>query len=550
MRYPRYALLFCLLCTSAQGQQAPPSTRPDANAGRSTMDIRLSDLYNPATGEYFQPQPVNDPGFSLEEITNVPPRVLRIAILDSGFLHAHPLLKRVNIVDKDFTGEGPEDQLGHGTFMILQFLVELPPNLKVDVLNVKVTDKTDASDPNNIRLGMEWAVGQGADILSLSVGAPKVLAPELCDYTEHLLEANPKLVITAAAGNDPKYPMCPAAAKGVITVGASEIKSPIVPMHTYSAKVVFVPVKPEQTGKGNANNLDVSASPLQKSYLQAYDSGDYVKTGAFVRESKEAARGLAEDLILQSETARQQVGCDASFRLAAAGYQMSLELGVDDELKAKARNQLAKGYRCKGAFPKAAIFFMSSAKLLDHLGDKLHEAMVLKNLGMMRADDEKLANAAIENFRKVIALVQDSHDQPVEIEALTEICSIDVGEGWFDDITSKDCQEALKQSEARPLDSMAGWNSLFVGEIHAAQFTKGLKKVQAACSKSDSQECAEEHARATQSQDWIHSIQARNYFKNARAVCSKNNVKECVDRANADMHKLLMSVGIDDSTMK
>ncbi|HEX3999416.1 MAG TPA: hypothetical protein VHX65_12770 [Pirellulales bacterium] len=58
------------------------------------------------------------------------------AIVDTGLMLDHPLLKSCIEGSKDFTGEGPEDLHGHGTIRALQVRLMFP--FKIRIFNVKV----------------------------------------------------------------------------------------------------------------------------------------------------------------------------------------------------------------------------------------------------------------------------------------------------------------------------------------------------------------------------------------------------------------------------
>jgi Subtilase family len=104
---------------------------------------RLVDVYDSATGRYFSPQPNPSwkeaikqgylqmaPGASESRFDAVWPRIWEltefphdpnelIAILDTGVLAHHPLLKDCISQVVDFSGEGGEDLNGHGTMCAL-----------------------------------------------------------------------------------------------------------------------------------------------------------------------------------------------------------------------------------------------------------------------------------------------------------------------------------------------------------------------------------------------------------------------------------------------
>lgn len=485
-------LLLCLVAVSSCAQNISSKDRKIAIA--LGHDIKLSSLYDVASGTYFQPQPVKDPGYAMVEVTNVQVHTVKIAILDSGILHAHPLLKGVTIVDKDFTGEGPEDQNGHGTSSFLLQLQEYPPYVKPAFLNVKVLDKDGRGDPELIKQGMEWAVSQGAEILGMALGAPKVLAPELCEYATKLLDADPKLLIIAAAGNDKSFEMCPAAAKGVISVGATEVEPPMTPTLTLPSTIFFVPVTSNPSAI-SGENRNVAVSSFQESYVAAFDKGDLVRTKELVTKSNQDAHSLARSLSIELLAANRDHICDTGIRLATLIRQISIELD-DDELMSGTLYQLGIAYKCAGESPRAAVAFSRSAELYIRWGERVPAARVLNALGLLQADDEKDYQAAIETFRRTVRLGSD--DQNAETDALGNICLLEFVLQKYQE-SLKACSDVLQKSGKRYTEFWEGRSLLEIGRIHAnqnnlSQATTYLEKAKKVCSQDGDEQCLKDAA--------------------------------------------------------
>jgi subtilisin family serine protease len=100
---------------------------------------------------------------------------VKVAVLDTGVAD-HEAFKDVNVVRKDFTGEGDEDKNGHGThcagtivgrdvngfrFGVAQGVEEL---LAGKVLG------SDGGSTLGVAQGIQWAIENGANVISMSLG--------------------------------------------------------------------------------------------------------------------------------------------------------------------------------------------------------------------------------------------------------------------------------------------------------------------------------------------------------------------------------------------
>lgn len=104
---------------------------------------------------------------------------VKVAILDTGIDSDHPDLAGAVVDVRDFTGEGIEDQNGHGTHCAgivaarangVGFIGAAP---RAELIVVKVLDRTGSGSLARVAAGIDWAVEAGADILSLSLAAER-----------------------------------------------------------------------------------------------------------------------------------------------------------------------------------------------------------------------------------------------------------------------------------------------------------------------------------------------------------------------------------------
>jgi hypothetical protein len=145
----------------------------------------LQALYDPKTGTYFVPAfgqadllgRVPDATYWQELLRTAPqhsvgPRATS-AILDTGMLTQHPLLRPRIVESLDLTGEGFEDRHGHGTKVALRQTFVAP---EVDMLNVKVKGFPAPSyeeEVERIAKGIRWAVERGTSVINLSLGVTR-----------------------------------------------------------------------------------------------------------------------------------------------------------------------------------------------------------------------------------------------------------------------------------------------------------------------------------------------------------------------------------------
>jgi subtilisin family serine protease len=187
-----------------------------------------------------------------------------VAILDTGIDAAHAAFSGVDIIQKDFTGEGNGDQNGHGTHCAGTIFgrttdgirIGVAPGVKKALIGKVLGSQGGTSE--QIVSAMQWAVENGANVISMSLGMdfpgfveelqrrgfPPALATsralegyraniQLFERLASLIRAqgafSQATIIIAAAGNesrrdeDPDFEIAvspPAVAEGIISVAA------------------------------------------------------------------------------------------------------------------------------------------------------------------------------------------------------------------------------------------------------------------------------------------------------------------------------------------
>ena len=188
-----------------------------------------------------------------------------VAVLDTGIDSAHPAFAGMNLIQEDFSGSGIGDKVGHGTHCAGTIFGRAVDGTRIGIapgvhkaLIGKVLADNGSGDTEGLMRGIEWALQQGAHVISMSLGfdfpgmvqqlvdsgqRPNLATSRaLEDYRANLrlfdalmqlvaarAAVSPGTIIVAAAGNEserqtnPDFEIAvslPAAAEGVISVGA------------------------------------------------------------------------------------------------------------------------------------------------------------------------------------------------------------------------------------------------------------------------------------------------------------------------------------------
>ncbi len=162
-----------------------------------------------------------------------------VAVLDTGIDNEHPDLQNV-VLEKDFTGEGTDDENGHGTHVasIIAGSGKSSGGLykgiapKARLMDIKVLNKDGSGRLSDVIAGIEYAVMHGADVISMSLGA--AVPCDGLDAASLAADAAVErgVVVVVAAGNlGPSQGTItsPGCAKKVITVGAVDKMDNIAP---------------------------------------------------------------------------------------------------------------------------------------------------------------------------------------------------------------------------------------------------------------------------------------------------------------------------------
>lgn len=100
-----------------------------------------------------------------------------VAVLDTGIDANHPAFAGVDLIQKDFTGEGNGDQHGHGTHCagtifgrnVNGMRIGIAPGVKKALIG-KVLGQQGGGTSDQIVNAILWAIDQGANVISMSLG--------------------------------------------------------------------------------------------------------------------------------------------------------------------------------------------------------------------------------------------------------------------------------------------------------------------------------------------------------------------------------------------
>ncbi len=189
-------------------------------------------------------------------------RGVKVCVLDTGIDAQHDAFQGVELEQRDFTNEGQDDLVGHGTHCAGTIFGRDVGGTRIGIargITQAMVGKvlgSQGGDTEMLIRGLQWAIDGGARVISMSLGYdfPGLVASEsehmpvavatsraleayranlhLLDALMAFADARVKLdggtIVVAASGNESRRPdieinvAIPAAAKHVVAVGAAE----------------------------------------------------------------------------------------------------------------------------------------------------------------------------------------------------------------------------------------------------------------------------------------------------------------------------------------
>ncbi|OLF05618.1 hypothetical protein BLA60_35695 [Actinophytocola xinjiangensis] len=186
-----------------------------------------------------------------------------VAVLDTGVDATHPDLAGRIAAEADFTGAGdPVDGHGHGTHVasIVGGSGAGADGARRGVahgarlLSGKVLDNEGSGQLSWVIAGMEWAAGQGADIVNLSLGARATGADDPVTLALDALTESTGTLFVVAAGNSGPGQLSiesPGTAANALTVGATTRAGRVARFSSWGPTVDSYRAKPDLGAPGD-----------------------------------------------------------------------------------------------------------------------------------------------------------------------------------------------------------------------------------------------------------------------------------------------------------
>lgn len=205
----------------------------------------------------------------------------KVAVLDTGADAGHPDLKGRITESKNFTdSDTTDDRQGHGTHTLSTVggtgaasdgkKKGVAPG--ADLLVGKVLNDQGSGDSSWIIAGMQWAVDQKADVVSMSLGSqtPTDCTDPMSMAAEELGKSKDTLFVIAAGNAGPTLNTVssPGCAPSVLTVGAVDRDDSTAQFSSRGPAIVSHTLKPEIAAPG----VNISAAAAGGRGVYAYQS--------------------------------------------------------------------------------------------------------------------------------------------------------------------------------------------------------------------------------------------------------------------------------------
>ncbi|WRZ78031.1 S8 family peptidase (plasmid) [Streptomyces sp. NBC_01237] len=186
---------------------------------------------------------------------------VKIAVVDTGIDATHPDLAGKVVAERNFSGSADaKDHVGHGTHVASTAAGTgaKDPRFKgvapgARLINAKVLDDRGIGDDSSIIAGVDWAVAQGADIISMSLGSPDTVGIDPMEAQVNKISAEKGILFAVAAGNSGPGQgtvASPGSADAALTVGAVDDNDLIADFSSVGPRTGDGAVKPDITAPG------------------------------------------------------------------------------------------------------------------------------------------------------------------------------------------------------------------------------------------------------------------------------------------------------------
>ncbi|MET8187747.1 S8 family serine peptidase [Streptomyces sp. NPDC005246] len=187
---------------------------------------------------------------------------VKVAVLDTGADLNNADIKSEIVGSQSFVnGQTVQDGHGHGTHVASTIAGSgansggtykgVAPG--ADLLVGKVLSNSGQGADSSILAGMEWAVEQGADVVSMSLGGPDAPGEDVLTNAVNSLSASSNVLFVIAAGNSGPGESTlgtPGAADAALTVGAVDKSDALADFSSRGPRLGDMAIKPEITAPG------------------------------------------------------------------------------------------------------------------------------------------------------------------------------------------------------------------------------------------------------------------------------------------------------------
>ncbi|WP_132189707.1 MULTISPECIES: S8 family serine peptidase [Kribbella] len=188
-------------------------------------------------------------------------RGVKVAVLDTGYDQNHPDLKKQVVESQSFVpDQAVQDEHGHGTHTasIVAGLGTASAGQRKGVapgaqlLIGKVLDNSGSGLDSEAIAGMEWAVQQGAKVISMSLGGlPSDGTDPMSEAVDRLSASSDALFVVAAGNSGMEETVgTPGAAEAALTVGAVDRDDRLAAFSSRGPRLGDGALKPEVTAPG------------------------------------------------------------------------------------------------------------------------------------------------------------------------------------------------------------------------------------------------------------------------------------------------------------
>ncbi|MFB7307337.1 S8 family serine peptidase [Streptomyces sp. NPDC056192] len=212
---------------------------------------------------------------------------VKVAVLDTGADLNNADIKSEIVGSQSFVnGQTVQDGHGHGTHVASTVAGSgansdgrykgVAPG--ADLLVGKVLSNSGQGADSSILAGMEWAVEQGADVVSMSLGGPDAPGEDVLTNAVNSLSASSNVLFVIAAGNSGPGESTlgtPGAADAALTVGAVDKSDALADFSSRGPRLGDMAIKPEITAPG----VDIVAARAAGTTMGTPVDADYTAAG-------------------------------------------------------------------------------------------------------------------------------------------------------------------------------------------------------------------------------------------------------------------------------